>query len=347
MRLADALIAATGSPEYALYGGSIGTLADAVAIAEKYELHEDVRLACVSVTSSRPSSLLSALAFVRLPYRQCWIEWTWPAGETLAQLACPRPVRIGCLVCAGSQSQGSLHVALDWQPGGPPEQRAPYLIPYVALYDWSAEINLSPTELRQLGAGLQVQREQALPYLDDCWPDAPNAVQREALRTLAGRMMIVPDHVGPCAGWWRHATHAPEAELRMMGVIDHAWVLTTAAIALLNARGAVRDEREDLAPLNRKRQRKGRPALQEFHRTYLYVPQIGGRSNGAQASAEQRAAMRRHFVSGHYKVRKTGIYWWSPFLRGHGDEKILRRRQYNVRGSAELENYVKAPEVLL
>jgi hypothetical protein len=343
MRLADALIAAAGSPDDELYGGSMGSFAEAVAVAEKYELHEEVRLACVSVTGSKPSSLLSALPYLRAPYAQCWFEWTLPAGETLAKLTCRRPVRVGCLIHAGGPAQGAMHVALDWQPGGPPEERAPCLLPYAALFDWGNEINLSPAELRQLGAGMRVPRAEALPHLGECWPDAPNAAEQQALELISSRMAIVPNRVGHCAGWWRHGTLSRDEQLRMMAIIDHVWILFTAAIALLNARNAVRQEREDLAPLNRKRRRKGRPALQEFRLTYLYVPQIVVERYGPSATAEQRAAMRRHLVRGHYKVRKTGIYWWSPFVRGGGAEKIVRRRQYGVRGSSELERYVKNP----
>ena len=34
------------------------------------------------------------------------------------------------------------------------------------------------------------------------------------------------------------------------------------------------------------------------------------------SSSTTYAPMRGHFVSGHWKVRKTGIYFWRPFKRG-------------------------------
>jgi len=38
--------------------------------------------------------------------------------------------------------------------------------------------------------------------------------------------------------------------------------------------------------------------------------------------------MRMHLVRGHFKTRSTGIFWWSPFVRGHGD--AVERRHYEV-----------------
>lgn len=42
--------------------------------------------------------------------------------------------------------------------------------------------------------------------------------------------------------------------------------------------------------------------------------------DGAVASKVDIAA---HYVRGHFKQRRTGVYWWSPFIRGNGE---LRKR---------------------
>jgi len=37
---------------------------------------------------------------------------------------------------------------------------------------------------------------------------------------------------------------------------------------------------------------------------------------------EARSAPGLHWVCGHFKVRKTGVYWWSPHLRGENDRNL-------------------------
>jgi hypothetical protein len=105
-----------------------------------------------------------------------------------------------------------------------------------------------------------------------------------------------------------------------------------AVLILLNARQGTEREREDLGRLNAKRRKSGKPPLCEFTVTTLYVPRVvanriaaGGMDMNA---SEARAAARAHLVSGHFKTRKTGIFWWSPFIRG-GGERV--RHGYQVR----------------
>jgi hypothetical protein len=47
----------------------------------------------------------------------------------------------------------------------------------------------------------------------------------------------------------------------------------------------------------------------------LRVPNIARAAGGAVGDAE-RAAMRGHFVRGHFKQRASGLFWWSDFYRG-------------------------------
>jgi hypothetical protein len=342
MRLADAMLAAQGSTYDKLYGGTLASFAQGIAVAERYELREEVRRACAMVARSKPSSILAALPLLKLPYAETWIEWLLPAGEALALETCPRAVRAGCLIHATGPDKGSLHIALDWLPGTLPEPREPYVLPYVCYFDWSRELKPTPAELRRFGAREAVPLGVAAEFCADYWPaEAEAPAERQAVEALQQRGFMVPDRLVHCAGWWRVSSPSRVEQVCMMGVMDHLKHQLIAAICLLNSRNAVVSEREDLSQLNRARGRKGRPPLREFIITSLYVPRVVG--NRGAAHGMDQAAVRRHLVRGHFKVRKTGIYWWSPFLRGRADEKIIRRRQYSVRGSAALERYVKDP----
>ena len=87
-----------------------------------------------------------------------------------------------------------------------------------------------------------------------------------------------------------------------------------AVIGLLNARNAVEVEPIDYRKLNRARVKRGRAPLYEYktlkiaHRQKRYVE-----GSGAHNSYEP---MRGHFVRGHFKTRKTGVYFWHPHARG-------------------------------
>lgn len=39
-------------------------------------------------------------------------------------------------------------------------------------------------------------------------------------------------------------------------------------------------------------------------------------ARGGSGSSDGIASVRAHFVRGHFKVRKSGVYWWRPFVRG-------------------------------
>lgn len=44
----------------------------------------------------------------------------------------------------------------------------------------------------------------------------------------------------------------------------------------------------------------------------------------------KREGVTAHTVRGHFKKRKSGLFWWSPFVRGKG--QLREREAYNVKG---------------
>ena len=53
-------------------------VADKIRKAQRFVIQQDARTAIRSLLTSRPSSLMTALAFARLPYPMCWFEWVPP-----------------------------------------------------------------------------------------------------------------------------------------------------------------------------------------------------------------------------------------------------------------------------
>src|ERR1700751_2164769 len=122
-RLADQLIAAVGTLNDARLAGAIGLLAPSLARAEGFELSNDIRSACVRVSKSKPSSIVSALPMTRLPYARTWVEWQGggvdPDRDPVTETK-PAPFRMGCLLEAFDPTLSRGRMNWAWSHAGQP-----------------------------------------------------------------------------------------------------------------------------------------------------------------------------------------------------------------------------------
>ena len=88
-----------------------------------------------------------------------------------------------------------------------------------------------------------------------------------------------------------------------------------AVIGLLNARNAVELEPVDLSKLNRARLKNDKRPLFE-HKLLKIARRVHKRVYPDGKGHADHAPMREHFVRSHWKHRKTGIFFWRPFVRG-------------------------------
>lgn len=91
------------------------------------------------------------------------------------------------------------------------------------------------------------------------------------------------------------------------------------ALILLNTRNAIAIEPgPSLEKLNRKRTKMGRPPLLEHLLIKLHLS--GAQARKAKADGDGGRRLRGALVIGHFKVRETGVFWWSQHMRsGRGD----------------------------
>lgn len=114
----------------------------------------------------------------------------------------------------------------------------------------------------------------------------------------------------------------------LAGEIEHL----CAVLLLLVARNAIKEKEIDelaLRRLNAARRRRGRNALLPHREVTMALSRVQRRRMEAGGS---RGPSRLHLVSGHFKTRKTGVFWWRPHLRG--DATLGEMRQRTVRVSA-------------
>jgi hypothetical protein len=86
------------------------------------------------------------------------------------------------------------------------------------------------------------------------------------------------------------------------------------ALGLLNARNVASHERVDKIEHNRKRIKARQQPL--FSHTILKLRPAHKPRMVRGVSGDIRAEVRSHFVSGHFKTRRTGLFFWGPHRRG-------------------------------
>ena len=340
MILADHILAARGTPLD--IHGTITSFAASLETAERFVLSDDIGMAGYQLIQSKPASLLDAMPLCRLPYPSMWFEW----GGTCADLAgwnqfptCeppghrdfarPIPWRMGCLVEGEDNGQrGQMTWAWMHKASG---------VNVCGLgvnFDWSKDGDVIADARRALGS--PPTDTVAELFMRRWLGELPDAGLDEVMRLHKGWGKIAndPKQREAVRGLLRHerswfSTHAhalvsfaldnmPEDFLKLVtaweGDICGEAPFVAAVVLMLNSRNAVDREPADLGKLNRARRRRGRVEFLPHTVTRLHLSHA--RMRNAEASGMTREAMRQHIVRGHFKIRKTGVYWWTPFLRG-------------------------------
>lgn len=109
------------------------------------------------------------------------------------------------------------------------------------------------------------------------------------------------------------------------------------ALACLNARNVKAIDIEAPSQLNKKRLKNGKAPFFEYKVLDIF---LGDKVRQAQSGAGKRvrsalehwmkSGTKLHAVRGHFKVRKTGIFWWSNFYRGNSGKGEVTK-DYNMK----------------
>lgn len=99
-------------------------------------------------------------------------------------------------------------------------------------------------------------------------------------------------------------------------------VYLLAVLALLNTVNAAETRKVDLTGLNKQRVKRGVHPLAN-HYTLTISPRLKARVG--MGNDPQHRHLRAHLVRGHWKVRKSGIYFWRPFARGERDRGVIEK----------------------
>ncbi|MBO4228366.1 hypothetical protein [Bradyrhizobium neotropicale] len=164
------------------------------------------------------------------------------------------------------------------------------------------------------------------------------AKEREALRELDRHTIkFISPHAVSFLEWVASQALQSEQTLErfLKYVVRASWEqdiegeppFAETVIAMMNSRNAIEHRSVDLSTLNKSRAKRGRPLFLPYKTTQLRLSQAQTRAFRAGLLTREDAG--RHRVRGHFKIRKTGVYWWSPFFRGE-PTKQAQRQEYKV-----------------
>jgi hypothetical protein len=364
MRLADQILAARGTMFD--IGGFATRMSRFIQEAQRFEIADDVARAAGQLVYSRPSTLAAALPLCRLPYDTTWIECRGGLGRvSKREDNAPIPARQGMLIESppipgmrgqvGFMTEAWVHAHYDNLPA------AVNFTPVAIYFDWRPDGDVRDVirtvhrliieqcqrgTTRELAAlyiegmekrWLNISTPEAVSHFFtgfDAWKGFANDPKEvEAIRRMDHHMMAgVSPHGVDFVGWV--LSKASRAEIRSLMSAWEAdiqgegtWV--ECFLAMLNSRNpVVEHEPVDMTKLNRARRRSGKPEFLTYSTTRLTLSRSQGRI--ADAHGITREAARAHLVRGHFKIRRTGVYWWSPFLRGVAKDGEVERQAYEV-----------------
>jgi hypothetical protein len=267
-----------------------------IRTAQKFILTKEFSIAADGLVDNIPE-LVKITPFCRLPYPVTWIEW----------LHDDRP---------------------HWNQSGPYEARpidrsrhqlAPHRCGLLLEQEgdsagrWKAHLFWSTKEKLEIDSQYNGSLGSMLIDTSDCDDKGPIAQRGMA---DFGRMFLHLVSKKNPEIFKRLAEYAIEdwgGEARFM----------IAVLGLLNTRNVAQTVNVDKTKENSRRVYHGKREL--FSHTLLKIrPQVYTR-NASDSLAHQHRELRLHFVRGHFKKRKTGLFWWGMYARGSGKHGFVHK----------------------
>lgn len=356
MRLIDQILNYAGKDEQ---GGTISDLRELILQSKPqcFEMDKDVERACMQVCASKPSSVVSALSYARLPYPAVWIERPILSkvdpndiAETLDgqnfQISVPRPTQRGGVLLLDAFNHESVPLSsaiATWAWSFPGNVVG--VAPMSVFFDWyqplkaAQHLGVATTrELnrlfhRYLSDKQEIKAAEELGTHHLFMPCPLAAKLWEAFDFPVKENQDTDRKAHYQVDWSRFTDTQKKLHDSILDDLAGEDSLVTGFLLMLNSPNSLVKEREDLRQLNKARQKKHKPPLQSgFIKTQLRIPRSMRYLSGN--SEVERAQARLHMVRGHFKVRKTGVFWWTPHPRGKGHPEV-KRESYSVHTASQ------------
>jgi hypothetical protein len=185
---------------------------------------------------------------------------------------------------------------------------------FVLRSDFAIAADQFRNDLDSLERGRQFCR---LPF-SECWIESIR-------KNRIGYLLTQTDHDGSFEGRKPHSTSFDTAYTHReicstqfsRDELSRFWQgeprYLTAVLELLQSKNATDvSSLVDLSRVNHQRARRNKPLLFSYH-----VVSIPARYRARYLAAGSGREIRAHYVRGHFKVRRTGIFFWSAYQRGN------------------------------
>ena len=285
----------------------------------KFVLTKEVSAAAQRTKQSSARTILDARALCRAPYRYLWIECHMEDRGAFDEPE-PDPGRVvsevGCLLISAGDTLQRGSAFLAWCDG----ERQPVLSPLMMAYDFTDSNQLEPLNEQYFHR----TRDTILAEVNESYvtPRMRKDIRADPEATLAlenrAALLPTPFH----ADFYRLVAekYPDPLDLTVQHFLDewrNDWrgelLFFQVAIMFLNSKNSVAIEFNDLSRLNKKRRRFGRAALYSHKVVQLSLTGTQENRTRMMTAAEARA----HLVRGHFKIRKNGVFWWMPHIRGN------------------------------
>lgn len=331
--LADEILAESGHPEpmQQMYN-SIG---QSLQQAQRFVLDQDVVAAACAVSESMPSSVLQGLPLCRLPFHRTWFEYAGQHRPGQPDDGTSIPHRVGLLVEAPPRVSDQFVLSVFWKHAGV-AAKSVEVCPASILLDFSPDASLAKDPFLQIQK-MGLSEKIVADMLEQRGQSGDRKVLRQkkeldATLALSNRIFFMPSPYFASVGLAIEKHSGPEAVKKLLlaaqSDVEAEISILTSTLMLLNSKNGISAEQRDIQKLNKSRQAKGaRPLLEHW---MLSLSLSRSLINVARSNGMSRNEMRAHLVRGHFKIRRTGIYWWSPFVRGNAKTGIITK-DYRVR----------------
>lgn len=314
---ADTVLSATS--DFSPVVDALRALEPRIRASQRFVLGRDVVEAAYNVSQVMPSSVISALNLCRSPFRNTWIEYAGADKPGLADPGTRVPARVGLLIEATSDACDQLLVFPLWQH----VSASSIEVGTVAMVlDFSPDKSLSNVDLladqkQGMSAASLVAEYNSRGDERSKWIISSKD-EIEAQLELDGRIYLVPSPAFAPIGdaLVRRGGPGVAKELLEAGEQDarSELGLLVATLLLLNSRNGVERSKAKLEKLNKRRKKRSQLPLLD-HWTLTMRLGKARRFDGSRRLSDRET--RAHLVRGHFKVRASGVYWWSPHVRGN------------------------------
>jgi hypothetical protein len=316
MRLADMLREDT-TPEF-------DGVRKALARATPFEISADVgRMAALISSRNSTAKIAEIMPFCRVPFHAAWFEWRGASADYKPEgpIYHPdKPERFGVLYLVDGADHAKATLVFAWGSRGVGVN----VCPFAAKMDWSDNPSISDDmRITPVDLNLQYFRETGT-FKNDSDEDIRQLIKR-------GAIVINP----LMRGYWTQLLVASRGRKVPQDVVQ-SWAddingepaFAEALLAVVNSRNLVKisDDDQDLTKINRARVKRGKPPMLQFRKVTVSL----SRGATARSAKSGDGSIPLHVVRGHFKVRKSGIYWWSPFWRGDAAAGVVSRSGYRV-----------------